>query len=780
MNNTTVLALFLCLCTSTTLAQHEQLSYWKAESRNTRLSVDLLQLQAAYRQHQTQRGAIHSFQPHNHTISYDEGLVQVEVIVDGAASGLIDEAHTLGMTNIYTFQRVLNGTIPMQKLDQLVRLSGIISINPVYAHVANVGKAETQGHLAQKTQKVRSLFGLDGSGIKVGVLSDSYNSLGGAAAGVASGDLPGVNNPYGYTLPVDVLADHGTTDEGRAMLEIIHDIAPGAELAFHTAKGGSAAFAQGIIDLANVADCDIIVDDIIYRSSPFFQDGVIAQAVDSVHAMGITYFTSAGNQGENAYESAFQEGELYHMEFTDIYGRAYSNDLIPHEFAPGDALQAIRIPRGTTLILALQWADRYTSISGLPGPESDIDFFLLSADGEKVLASSANNNTYSDPLEMLSYTNNTVADLSANLMIGLVSGPLPSMMKYVSYGSMWADEYLEGAASCIGHANAAGAITVGAAGYHNTPEFGVESPTLQSFSSRGGTPVFYAAETNRSASGIVRNKPDIIAPDGGDNTFFGADSDGNGLPNFFGTSAAAPHAAGLAALLLELNRDLRPNDIREVLQRTTTDMEANGFDYQSGWGLIDGFAATLQEAQFAPDVFFADSNELFPEKEFVGNGQLNTNMKVSSDFKLRSATSVRLMPGFKVKRGTSFSATVDRNVKVDRPEEKNDGYRTLELRAVPQTPFFATTEPQTQQGELMAFPSPFRQTTTISLETPNEQQVRLQVMNAAGQLVSEVYSGLLPSGLNSFTFNGQTLPSGLYYVVLERNGQKETLPIVKQ
>lgn len=780
MNNANVLALLLCLCTTSTLAQHEQLSYWKAESRNTRLSVDLLQLQQAYLQHQAQRGNTSSFQSPNQAISYSEGAIPVEIIVDGKASALLSAAENIGMTNLYAFQRVLNGTISIQQLDQLTRLPDIISINPVYANSMNVGTAETQGDRAQKTQKVRQLFGLDGTGVKVGVLSDSYNYQGGAAAGIASGDLPGNGNPNGYTLPVDVLADHGTTDEGRAMLEVIHDIAPGAELAFHTAKGGSAAFAQGILDLAELADCDIIVDDIIYKTSPFFQDGIIAQAVDSVHAMGVTYFTSAGNQGDNSYETGFQEGELYHMAYTDVYGRAYSNDLIPHDFAPGDAMQAIRIPQGSTLTLALQWTDRYTSISGLPGPESDIDFFLLSADGEEVLAASANNNAYSDPVELLSYTNNTGAELKANLLIGLVSGPAPALIKYVSYGSMWADEYLEGAATCIGHANAAGAITVGAAGYHNTPEFGVDDPTLQSFSSRGGAPVFYAAENNRSANGIVRNKPDIVAPDGGDNTFFGGDTDGNGLPNFFGTSAAAPHAAGLAALLLELNRGLAPDDIRQLLQSTTTDMEAGGFDYQSGWGLIDGFTAALSEARYAPEVLFQESDQYLPGKEFTGNGQLRTDMKVSSGIKLTSAEGIRLLPGFKTERGVTFSAKVDKSVAVTRPEEKDAGYRPVELHAVSQPVYFATTSLQTDHTALTAYPSPFRQSTTISFEMPQEQQASLQVMDAAGQSIAEVFTGVLPSGLNSFTFNGQSLPAGVYYLVLERNGQQETLPIVKQ
>jgi Subtilase family. len=92
---------------------------------------------------------------------------------------------------------------------------------------------------------------------------------------------------------------------------------------------------------------------------------------------------------------------------------------------------------------------------------------------------------------------------------------------------------------------------VGAVLYSNTPAFGVNAPTVASFSSRGGTPV----------NGVVRNKPDITAPNGGNTTvnMGGQNIDGDAFPNFFGTSAAAPHAAGLAAMILEVKRGFMGN-----------------------------------------------------------------------------------------------------------------------------------------------------------------------------------------------------------------------------
>ena len=77
-----------------------------------------------------------------------------------------------------------------------------------------------------------------------------------------------------------------------------------------------------------------------------------------------------------------------------------------------------------------------------------------------------------------------------------------------------------------------------------------------------------------------------MAPNGGDNTFFGADYESNGYPNFFGTSAAAPHAAGVAALLHEYGSGLSPDTIYAALQSTAIDMGIAGIDFDSGYGLI--------------------------------------------------------------------------------------------------------------------------------------------------------------------------------------------------
>lgn len=157
---------------------------------------------------------------------------------------------------------------------------------------------------------LRDRYGLNGTGITIGVLSDSFataktfNSSGildTYTTNVADGYLPsGINVIKDYT---------GTdaTDEGRAMSQLIHAIAPGAKLVFHTSTGGTGSAGQGILALA-AAGADIIVDDVRYGYPPLQSpdlpldlsdleppDGPINQAITTVFNQGISYFTSAGN-----------------------------------------------------------------------------------------------------------------------------------------------------------------------------------------------------------------------------------------------------------------------------------------------------------------------------------------------------------------------------------------------------------------------------------------------------------------------------------------------------
>ncbi|HRD52214.1 MAG TPA: MBG domain-containing protein, partial [Flavobacteriales bacterium] len=502
-------------------------------------------------------------------------------LLTGPSYGLIQELSDPA-------NNLINGTFPILNLLSLNQLPNLlVSARPIYAPLTNAGFITSQGDTALRSFRARGVFGVDGTGIKVGVLSDSYNTIAGnpAADDVVRKDLPGVTNPD-HPNPVQVLQDFplgARTDEGRAMLQIVHDVAPGADLAFRTGFLGPIDFAKGIRDLKQ-AGCNVIVDDITYISEPFFRDGVVAQAVDEVKAEGVSYFSAAGNFGTRSWQGTFAPTAAP----SGVVGQA-------HDFNPGagiDILQSIKLFQGD-YTLVFQWDD------GTPGSatSSDFDIYLANSNGGALFGFNRMN-IGGDAFEVLPFVV-TADSVQSNILIVRESGTGSALLKYVVYrGQFKVNEYGGFNASTItGQANAAGAMAVGAVLYTNTPPYGVSVPTPASFSSRGGTPV----------NGVLRAKPDFMGPNGVNTSvnLGGVNIDGDAFPNFFGTSAAAPHAAGVAALLMHA-RDkyygdqLSPNGVKGLLQSTAIDMGAPGYDVATGAGYILADRALSQLGNPAP------------------------------------------------------------------------------------------------------------------------------------------------------------------------------------
>jgi MBG domain/Subtilase family/Secretion system C-terminal sorting domain len=486
----------------------------------------------------------------------------------------------------------INGTLPIVNLLSLNQLPTLlVSARPIYPALRNAGLITSQGDTALRSFRARGVFGVDGQGVKVGVLSDSYNTILGNPAGddVLRGDLPGVGNPD-HPTPVQVLQDYpfGTrSDEGRAMLQIVHDVAPGAELAFRTGFLGALDFAKGIKDL-QLAGCDVIVDDISYISEPFFRDGVVAQAVDQVKALGVSYFSAAGNFGTNSWQGTFAPVAAP----VGVVGQA-------HNFASGfggtDILQSIKLYEGEYTVV-FQWDD------GTAGntTSSDFDIYLANTNGNTLFGFNRMN-IGGDAMEILPFVV-TADSVQSNIVIVRESGSGAATLKYVVYrGLLKVNEYGGYNASTLtGQANAAGAMAVGAVLYTNTPEYSGITPTVASFSSRGGTPV----------NGVNRSKPDICAPNGVNTSvdLGGVNYDGDAFPNFFGTSAAAPHAAGVAALLLEARtkyygNTLSPDGVKGILQNSAIDMGTPGYDAATGAGFILADSALGNLANPSPYIY---------------------------------------------------------------------------------------------------------------------------------------------------------------------------------
>jgi len=525
-----------------------------------------------------------AFQPSQKLVRTLEGRVFVDAVASGDAELLLAKMQELGLEGGARYGRVVSGLFPIGALRKLGQLDELKFARPSYA-ITRVGAVTSQGDIASDAFIAKPAFGVDGTGVTVGMLSDSYDCLGGAGADIASGDLP----------PALVfLTDFSCpgTDEGRAMLQLVRDIAPGSSLAFHTAFVGKADFALGITELATIAGADVIVDDVVYLTEPFFQDGIVAQAVDSVVGMGVSYFSAAGNQARQSYEDDYRPSGLTPA--------GIGSDS--HDFDPGggtDALQGITILVGDSITMSFQWDDPFFSVSGAPGATTDLDIFLMDATGTVVVAASSDANIGADPIELLSYTN-PGPGTSFSIVIEKIAGPDPGRIKYIEFdGDYTPVEFDTASGTVYGHANAVGAMAVGSAAYFATPPFGTSPPVLEAGSSAGPTPILFDTLGNALVTPEVRGKPEIVCIDATDTTFFSSsDIEPNGFPNFFGTSASAPHVAGIAALMLEANTGLQPAQIYSFLEIGAIDMDDPstggfdvGFDFGSGFGLCDADAA---------------------------------------------------------------------------------------------------------------------------------------------------------------------------------------------
>jgi hypothetical protein len=548
-------------------------------------------------------------------VSADGTTVTVEAVARGGTAPLLEALQGIGLERGTTAGNLVSGQLPIRAIRAAAQLEGLRGLIPAYAR-GRVGRVGSEADTAHSVFEVRAERDLDGSGEKVCVVSDSYNratqTVTSASDDVQTGDLPGADNPDGRTTPVDVLDDASGTDEGRAMLQLIHDLAPGAALGFHTAVGGTSVFASGIRDLATTGNCSVIVDDIGYNTEPFYQDGPVSNAVDDVvQNEGVAYFSAAGNDGQNSYEAPFRNSGQ-----TGVI----SGSSVQHDFDPSggtDTRQEITVgPGGVFRIFSFQWADPSSIVGGSAGADTDLDIALVDSEGTIVAESSRNSDADGNgvPFESLRFANSGSTTQTLDLVIEKAAGPDPDAVKfvYVTQGGQ-IEEYDTKGATIFGHPMAEGAMAVAAAPFFETNAYdpSIDPARLNSFSSKGGLSILFDQSGNRLASPEVRKKPDVTGVDFIDNTFFGRDLtgaiDGDSFPNFAGTSAAAPNVAAIAALMLQ-ERDLTPNEVYEQLEANALDMterrndQGNVESIASGWDPWSGHGFVAAKGVFA-DVF---------------------------------------------------------------------------------------------------------------------------------------------------------------------------------
>jgi hypothetical protein len=424
----------------------------------------------------------------------------------------------------------------------------------------------------------RATYSVDGAGIKVGIISDSFDADGSYAADVTDGYLP---------AGIQVLADNDDgTDEGRAMAELVHETAPGAAIAFCDVTDGTgiateANFAAAVNTLA-AAGCNVIVDDVSTSDEPTFQLGNgLDTAIANFIAGGGDYFTAAGNDGEDYDQTGFSGG------VTTIAGLG---EVTAATFAPGVYQDALTLAPGATEVdVRLSWDQPFASIGsgGASGDGSDdsLGLYLMNGSGQ-IVAQSVADQVGGDPYQDLDYAVPVGSDGHYSIVVALADGPAPTTFRLDLANDPGTLAFQGGEDGDLsGQSLVPGVNNVGAVDVDETPSQDVSPPVVDSFSQYGGGELLFdgngvALPMPQATSGIA-----FVAPDGA------TTSVGRQFAPFYGTSPAAAVAAGVAALMLQADPTLTPAELTAGLEASAIPMASPD---QSGAGLIQAPAAVAE------------------------------------------------------------------------------------------------------------------------------------------------------------------------------------------
>jgi hypothetical protein len=349
----------------------------------------------------------------------------------------------------------------------------------------------------------------------------------------------------------------------------------------------------------------------------------------------VAYFAAAGNDANASYENTAPS-------FATLSTSGATSGEYLLNFDTSEATTTTALPvtidplkPGQLTAIVVEWDQPY--VTGAPhsgGATSRIDVCVTGADTEYTIQDydgnmatcTGPNAAGVDPVQILIIANPASAGTSTpketlNLMIGLADGTAaPGRIKVAVETdgqkdppiTQFATPSAVNSATLQGHPGAAGAVAVGAAFYFETPACGTSPTVIERYSSWGGVPILFDSTGVRLATSTTRQKPDVVGPDGGNDTFLGfllASSSITGpdgqldttiaacqndasYPNFFGTSAATPHVAGIAALILQANVAATPTQIASALRTSALAMGgAAGFNFTSGFGFVQADAA---------------------------------------------------------------------------------------------------------------------------------------------------------------------------------------------
>jgi hypothetical protein len=522
--------------------------------------------------------------------------ILMSAVTDQTVRQLTEAGVTIEISDVA--RRRVQAHLPVSSLTSVAQLAAVNAIRlPTYAR-PRAGNVTSEGDRILNADAVRAQFGLDGTGVRVGVVSDGIKgvfaagcttSCGGVDGGpIATGDLPaavGVRTAAGvlkessggivarsFSANLDLeglppaspaCSFAGAGAEGTALLEIVHDLAPGAKLTF--ANGDTdLAFNQAVNFLA--ASNDVVLDDIGFFGEPY--DGTSAVSTNTAAALNNpsypirAYVTAVGNDADEHYYGAYVDsgadgtsipgiatpGHLHLFQrtadTTDVLG------LGPQPF------NVIALPPNGEAAIFLTWDDPFGASA------NNYDMYLVQQSTGRVVASSVDvQNGTQDPSETIDYVNRGAADRFLIVVQNVRGAAQPRNLNVFSLQPECAaagpavlapprherHNYNTASRSVSAQGDAGGSpvsvIAVGAICSASASAAGAFASDESCLDTSNATPEFFSS---RGPTLDGRLKPDVAAIDGVAITGAGS------FPSpFFGTSAAAPHLGGIAALVLQ-------------------------------------------------------------------------------------------------------------------------------------------------------------------------------------------------------------------------------------
>lgn len=508
-------------------------------------------------------------------VKFKEGSsVQVYIELVETQDHLIQELVDNGVTVevINTQLRKVQGWIEADKIDAITSLENVKKITAPNYGTPLSGSVNTVGGNILKSNAVRNL-GLTGKGVRVGILSDGASNW---KQSSASGDLPeeltiygtcskGIDDPQNCRLA-------GTCNEGTAMAEIVHDLAPDAEIAV-AAVSTSLEFIQRLDQLANDFRANIIVDDLGFFGEPFFEDGDIALAITALPAR-ILYISSAGNSANIHYSASRFSGESCNCEQERLH--EWVSDGVFSNPAQ-ELYHGFLIPPKSGVFVIMQWDGRSTG-----GNVTSADFGLhifsqTRFEGTSDIENQARGQFIEGFCAYNPSSSSAVRFAALNLNRS-GSGPNASTEFKMYFLGAQAIEHPKPKGSVFGHPAVERVLAIGTI---NASEVGNDDIA---FYSANGPSFFNVVKPGYpwEVESFPRRKPDLVGIDGVEVTGVG------GFPSpFFGTSAAAPHVAGIAAQLMGVSPLVKAKDVSNALTQGAVDLGAIGRDNVYGFGRVD-------------------------------------------------------------------------------------------------------------------------------------------------------------------------------------------------